>query len=102
MSHSQHYTQPAFLEGRATTQELAARTAQAWLTNPVNRMQLPQVMMFADMDGDGTIDKEEFAGLLQKAGVRADSARDMVALFEEADKDGSGVRVSAHRFFLFP
>ena len=26
--HSQHFTQPVFLEGRATTEEIASRTAQ--------------------------------------------------------------------------
>ena len=38
--HAPHYTQPKWVEGRATTAELAARTAQMWLTNPVNKMQL--------------------------------------------------------------
>lgn len=58
-NHARHYTQPSWIEGRATTEELAARTAQMWLTNPVNKMQLPEVLMFADRDGDGTIDIEE-------------------------------------------
>ena len=48
VDHSPHYTQPRWLEGKATTADLAARTAQMWLTNPVNKMQLPEVMMFAD------------------------------------------------------
>jgi hypothetical protein len=57
--HAPHYTQPKWVEGRATTAELAARTAQMWLTNPVNKMQLPELLMFADKDGSGTIDKDE-------------------------------------------
>ena len=83
------YVPPAFMEGKASTEEIAKRAASMWLSNPANKMQLPQNVALADADGGGTIDKSEFGDLLAQSGITA-GGNDMAALFAEADKDGDG------------
>jgi len=72
--------------GRRATEEVAKRTATQWLSNPTNKMQLPSSVTAADADGDGLIDKEEFATLLAQAGGRGNVEK----LFAEVDADGDG------------
>ena len=66
---------------------LAYETARAWKSCPQNSMQLKDKLQEADADGDGLIDKNEFANLLANSGAKnADAA----LLFSMADKDGDG------------
>ena len=77
--------------------EEAARTARAHKSylqqhlssNTVHNMQSQENFELADADGGGTIDKQEFAVLLEAAGGK-DNAADMALLFANADKDGDG------------
>ena len=90
---TQQFLQPAFLEGSTSTEDAAARTAQMWLSNPLNRFSLPSVNKAADADGDGLLDKDEFAGLFDLDGdgqVSAAEAAKAKALFAMVDKDGDG------------
>jgi hypothetical protein len=48
------------------TEAIAAATAKMWSQNPNNAMLLPEKIRQADADGDGTIDRDEFANLLQQ------------------------------------
>jgi Ca2+-binding EF-hand superfamily protein len=71
-----------------------ARSHQSYManhlsSNTVHKMQQKESITLADADGDGTIDKEEFAALLAAAGGQ-DNAEDMGALFAAADADGDG------------
>ena len=60
--------QPAFVEGATSTEDLATRAAQMWLSNPLNKFSLPTVNAAVDADGDGLLDKDEFAGLFDLDG----------------------------------
>ena len=66
---------------------LGAEAAILWRSNPTNAMTLPSTMSAADADGDGTIDRSEFAGLLAQAGG---ASANIEALFAQMDKDGDG------------
>ena len=48
--------------------EDATGTAQAWLSHPANKMQLPSLQKMVDTDGDGVTNRTEFAALLKAAG----------------------------------
>ena len=67
--------------------EDATATAQAWLSHPANKMQLPSLQKLADTDGDGVTSRAEFKNLLRAAGSNADDA----VLFSAMDADGDGV-----------
>lgn len=74
-----------------TTSDLATSTAQAWLSHPANKMQLPSLQKAADTDGDGVISVNEFKTLLKSAG----SGTDADLLFASMDADGDGVLTEA-------
>lgn len=85
--------QPAFVEGATSTEDLATRAAQMWLSNPLNKFSLPTVNAAVDADGDGLLDKDEFAGLFDLDGdgvVDANERAKARALFATVDKDGDG------------
>ena len=85
--------QPPFVEGATSTPDLAARAAQMWLSNPLNKFSLPSVNKTVDADGDGLLDKDEFAGLFDLDGdgvIDAKEAAKARALFAMVDKDGDG------------
>ena len=85
--------QPPFVEGATSTEDMASRAAQMWLSNPLNKFSLPSVNKAVDADGDGLLDKDEFAGLFDLDGdgvVDANEAAKARALFAMVDKDGDG------------
>ena len=85
--------QPPFVEGATNTPDMAARAAQMWLSNPLNKFSLPSVNKTVDADGDGLLDKDEFAGLFDLDGdgvIDANEAAKARALFAMVDKDGDG------------
>ena len=44
------------------------KAAQGWLNYPANKMSLPQTNKTVDADGDGLLDKKEFAELFDLDG----------------------------------
>ena len=76
---------------RQTAADEANAVAQAWMSHPANKMQLPSLQKAADTDGDGLIDTAEFKKLLASAGSGADASH----LFAQMDTDGDGVLTEA-------
>jgi hypothetical protein len=60
--------------------------AAMWKTSAVNSMRLTHVLFAADVDGDGTIDREEFRALVAKHG----GFRGSEEMFDKLDTDGDG------------
>ena len=93
MNSQDVYAQPAYLEGKASTDELAKRAAAMWLSNPANKMALPHNNKAADADGDGLLDKSEFQQMFDLDGDGQLSQHELAKaakLFAMVDKDGDG------------
>ena len=59
---------PVWATDDAVAEDSATGTAQAWLSHPANKMQLPSLQKMVDTDGDGVTNRTEFAALLKAAG----------------------------------
>ena len=73
-----------------------------WLTNPVNKMQLPEVMMFADADGSGDIDFCEFVTLIahkmkseSEGALKTDRLQAAFGVFVRVHRDATRERCAA-------
>ena len=69
----------------------ATSTAQAWISHPANKIQLPKLQSAYDADMDGVINRSEFRNLLQAAGDGSNADQ----LFDAMDIDGDGVLVKS-------
>ena len=65
------------------TKNLAATAAKTWASNPVNKLQLPSQLEKADVDGDGTINRQEFMQMLQNAGAKRAHAEQLFTKFDK-------------------
>ena len=82
--------EPTWATDNAIAEE-ATSVAQAWLSHPANKMQLPSLQKMHDVDGDGLTNRDEFKELLKAVGQGGDSD----LLFSQMDADGDGVLTEA-------
>ena len=82
--------EPTWATDNAIADE-ATSVAQAWLSHPANKMQLPSLQKMHDLDGDGLTNRAEFEALLKAAG----SGSNANLLFDQMDADGDGVLTEA-------
>ena len=65
---------------RESTEDTAKAAARGWLNHPANKMSLPQTNQAADADGDGLVDKKEFAQMFDLDGDGKLSKHEMVRI----------------------